>query len=71
MLKFKLGCYSRTGPDPLAAGRGVWTPRDLLWRGGACFLGWSGVLCSRLAGSVPKAYTLHHPVTSALVPGAG
>ena len=61
----------RTGPDPLAAGRGVWTPRDLLWRGGACFLGWSGVLCSRLAGSVPKAYTLHHPVMSALVPGAG
>ena len=61
----------RTGPDPLATGRGVWTPRDLLWRGGACFLGWSGVLCSRLAGSVPEAYTLHHPVTSALVPGAG
>ena len=61
----------RTGPDPLAAGRGVWTPRDLLWRGGAYFLGWSGALCSRLAGSVPKAYTLHHPVTSALVPGAG
>ena len=45
-----------TGPDPLAAGRGVGTPKDLLWRGGACFLGWSGVLCSRLAGSVPKAY---------------
>ena len=61
----------RTGPDPLTAGRGVWTPKDLLWRGGAYFLGWSGVLCSRLAGSVPKAYTLHHPVTSALVPGAG
>ena len=61
----------RTGPDPLAAGRGVRTPRDLLWRGGACFLGWSEVLCSRLAGSLPKAYTLHHPITSALVPGAG
>ena len=61
----------RTGPDPLAAGRGVRTPKHLLWRGGACFLGWSGVLCSRLAGSVPNAYTLHHPVTSALVPGAG
>ena len=60
-----------TGLDPLAAGRGVWTPKDLLWRGGACFLGWSGVLCSRLAGSVPKAYTLHHPVTSALVHGVG
>ena len=26
----------RTGPDPLAAGRGVRTPKDLLWRGGAC-----------------------------------
>ena len=62
---------SCTGPDPLAAGRGVRTPRDLLYRGGACFLGWSGVLCSRLADSVPKAYTFHHPVTSALVPGAG
>ena len=61
----------RIGPDPLVAGRGVRTPRDLLWRGGACFLGWSGVLCSRLADSVPKAYTLHHPVTSTLVPGAG
>ena len=23
------------------------------------------------AGSVPKTYTLHHPVTNALVPGAG
>src|SRR6185369_768275 len=61
----------RTGSDPLAAGRGVRTPKDLLWRGGACFLGWSRVLCSRLAGSVPKAYTPHHPVTSALVPEAG
>jgi len=61
----------RTGPDPLAAGRGVWTPKDLLWRGGACFLGWSGVSCSRLAGFLPKAYTLHHPVTIALVAKAG
>ena len=49
----------RTGPDPLAAGRGVRTPRDLLWRGGARFLGWLGVLCSRLAGSAPKS--LHTP----------
>ena len=39
MLKFKFGCYSRIGPDPLAAGRGVWTPRDLLWRGVLVFWG--------------------------------
>ena len=61
----------RTGPDPLAAGEGSGPLRTCSGEGGACFLGWSGVLCSRLAGSVPKAYMLHHPVTSALVPGAG
>ena len=46
----------RTGPDPLATGRGVWTPRDLVWRGSACFLGWSGVLCSRF-----RTLSLHTP----------
>ena len=52
-----LDCRTDTGPS--CCWGGVRTPRDLLWRGGACFLGWSGVLCSRLAGSVPKS--LHTP----------
>ena len=52
-----LDCRTDTGPS--CCWGGVRTPRDLLWRGGACFLGWSGVLCSRLAGSAPKS--LHTP----------
>ena len=36
-----------------------------------CHTGPDPLAACFLAGSVPKAYTLHHPVTSALVPGAG